>query len=90
MIDIVKVIDVKPVGRYRLRLTFSNGAEGERDFADVIAEGGRMVEPLADEVHFARVFVELGVLVWPNGFAVDSIALHDEMEAAGLLHRAAA
>lgn len=49
-----------------------------------------MVESLALEPTFARVFLELGVVVWPNGFALDSIALHDEMEAAGLLRKSAA
>jgi Protein of unknown function (DUF2442) len=90
MNEIVKVIGVRPLGGYRLHLKFSDGSEGERDFADVIAEGGQMVEPLADEVTFARVFLELGVLTWPNGFNLDSIALRDEMHAAGLLRKPAA
>jgi hypothetical protein len=30
------------------------------------------------------------VLTWPNGFDVDSIALHDEMKAAGVLRKPAA
>ncbi len=49
-----------------------------------------MVEPLRDSKFFARVFVELGTLTWPNGYDLDSIALHDEMQQAGLLHRTAA
>jgi Protein of unknown function (DUF2442) len=90
MNEIVKVVRVKPLGGYRLHLAFSDGSEGERDFADVIAEGGPMVEPLADESTFTRVFLELGVPTWPNGFDVDSIALHDEMREAGLLQKPAA
>ena len=90
MNDIIKVVSVASLGGHRLRIAFSNGSEGERDFADVIAEGGIMVEPLADERFFARVFIELGTLAWPNGFDLDSIALQDEMQAAGLLHRRAA
>jgi hypothetical protein len=39
---------------------------------------------------FARVFLQLGTLTWPNGFDLDSIALHDEMAAAGALRRTAA
>jgi hypothetical protein len=31
------------------------------------------------------VFIELGALTWPNGFALDPIALHDRMAAAGEL-----
>jgi hypothetical protein len=47
-----------------------------------------MVEPLRDPAYFARVFVENGVLTWPNGFDLDPIALHDEMKHAGELQAA--
>lgn len=90
MIEIVKITKVEPVGGHRLRLRFSDGAEGERDFSEIVGEGGPMVEPLRDPDFFARVFLELGTLTWPNGFDLDSIALHDEMKQAGLLHRTAA
>jgi hypothetical protein len=80
--EFVDVVRVQPIGGYRLLLAFSNGDEGERDFSDVIAEGGVMVEPLRDPAFFARVFIDDGVLAWPNGFDVDSIALHDEMRRA--------
>jgi len=85
MIDIIHVIKVEKLGGYRLRLRFSDGSEGERDFWDMIAEGGEMVEPLRDQAFFAGVFIECGVLMWPNGFALDSIALHMEMKEGGLL-----
>lgn len=74
----------------RLWLRFSDGCEGVRDLADILAEGGVMAEPLRDAAFFARVFVEMGVPTWPNGFAVDAIALHAEMAEAGLLSPAAA
>jgi len=90
MIELVKIIRVEKLGEYRLRLLFSNGTEGVRDFSDIIAEGGLMVEPLKDAHFFARVFLEYGTLTWPNGFDLDSIALHDEMKRAGLLRRTAA
>ena len=35
--------------------------------------------------YFQRVFVEDGVLTWPNGYDWDPIALHDEMNDAGEL-----
>jgi Protein of unknown function (DUF2442) len=90
MIEIVHVVKVEKLGGYRLRLRFSPGAEGERDFADIIAEGGEMVEPLRDPAFLARVFIECGVLAWPNGFDLDSIALHMEMKEKGLLRQTAA
>lgn len=90
MIDIVKIVKVEKLGGFRLRLRFSDGAEGEHDFSDVIAEGGPMIEPLRDPSFFAGVFLELGTLTWPNGFDLDSIALYDEMKKAGVLQRSAA
>jgi hypothetical protein len=90
MIEIVHVVRVEKLGAYRLRLGFSDGTEGERDFADLIAEGGEMVEPLRDPTFFARVFLDDGILTWPNGFDLDSIALHMEMNEKGLLRLTAA
>lgn len=90
MIDIVKIVKVELLGGYRLRLRFSDASEGERDFSDVVGEGGPMVDALRDQNLFAQVFLEFGTLSWPNGFDLDSIALHDEMQRAGLLHRTAA
>jgi hypothetical protein len=90
MIEIVHVVKVDRLGGYRLRLRFSDGTEGERDFSDMIGEGGEMVEPLRDPAFFSRIFIECGVLAWPNGFDIDSIALHMEMRERGLLRRSAA
>jgi len=90
MIEVVKVLRVEKLGSFRLRLQFSDGTEGVRDFSDVVAEGGTMIEPLKDPKYFARVFLQLGALTWPNGLDLDSIALHDEMKAAGALRRTAA
>jgi hypothetical protein len=90
MIEIIHVVKVKKLGGYRLGLRFSDATEGERDFTDMIAEGGEMVEPLRDPAFFARVFIECGVLTWPNGFDIDSIALHMEMKEQGLLRHTAA
>jgi hypothetical protein len=90
MIKVTKVVAVRVVEGQRLWLRFSDGSEGVRDFADVLAEGGQMVEPLREAAFFSRVFVEMGVPTWPNGFAVDAIALHAEMAEAGLLSPAAA
>jgi hypothetical protein len=90
MFELVDVTRVEPRGGYRLTVVFSDGTEGERDFADMIREGGEMVEPLRDPAFFARVFLDDGVLTWPNGFDFDSIALHTDMKERGLLRRTAA
>lgn len=90
MIDIIDVTEVRPLGNYRLFLRFSDGTCGEHDFADLIAEATPMTAPLRDPTVFARVFVELGVPTWPNGFDLDAIELHRVMQAAGELRRVAA
>jgi hypothetical protein len=90
MIAIVKVLKVQKVGGFRLRLRFSDGTEGVRDFSDIVNGAGSMVAPLRDPKFFARVFLQIGTLTWPNGFDLDSIALHDEMKDAGQLRKSAA
>jgi hypothetical protein len=86
-----KITSVKPRGGYRLLIGFSDGTEGERDFSDLIAEHGSLVQPLRDPTFFARAFTEDGNgLGWPNGLDLDAAALHHEMKAAGLLHETAA
>ncbi len=86
----IDVVSVKPLGGYRLRVAFSDGSAGEHDFSATAARDGEMVHPLKDPAFFARVFVELSALTWPNGFDLDPIALHDRMEAAGELTQEAA
>ena len=85
---LIKVRRAKSLGDYRLRIEFSADTIGERDFSFIRSENGEMLEPLKDLAYFRRVFVEDGVLTWPNGYDWDPIALHDEMKQAGLLHRA--
>jgi Protein of unknown function (DUF2442) len=84
----IDVIGVRPVGDHKLEIEFSDGTIGVRDFSFISEKTGPMVNPLKDPSYFARVFIEEGALTWPNGYDWDSLALHDEMKAAGLLRRA--
>jgi hypothetical protein len=86
----IDVVSVKSAGGFRLRVGFSDGSIGEHDFSSTVARSGEMVLPLKDPAFFARVFIELGALAWPNGFDLDPIALHDRMLAAGELTPVAA
>lgn len=85
MTEYVDVVAVKSLGDYRVWVQFSNGREGVRDFADMIEQGGQMVEPLRDKALFQQVYVHRFVPAWPNGFEIDATNLHLEMDAAGLL-----
>ena len=86
----IDVVSVKTLGNYRLRVGFSDGLIGVHDFTDIASRNGEMVRPLKDPSFFARVFVEMGALAWPNGYDLDPIALHERMAAAGELSREAA
>ena len=88
MSELIKVVSARAVSDTAIHVVFSNGTEGVRDYGDLLAEGGPMVEPLRDPAFFRRVFVSYGVPTWPNGFDVDAINLHDELRERGLLRRA--
>jgi hypothetical protein len=87
--SLIKVTKAEPIGGYRLRLHFSDGSTGERDFSDVVSGTGPMLEPLRAPSYFARVFVDLGTPTWPNGYDLAPNALYAEMSEAGLLRQAA-
>ena len=87
---IVDVIKLRPLDGHKLWVRFTTGEEGVMDYSALIFQGGPMVEPLRDKIFFARVFIEMGAPVWPNGFDVDAIGLYLEMQAAGLLNSAVA
>jgi Protein of unknown function (DUF2442) len=87
MIDVLRV---KALDDHRLRVRFSDGNEGVRDFSDIFAAGGPMVEPLKAPDYFARAFLEMGVPTWPNGFDLDPVNLYLRLRNAGALTKAAA
>ena len=86
----VDVLRLKALDGHRLWLRFSDGNEGIRDFSDLLAAGGPMVEPLKAADYFARVFALMGAPTWPNGFDVDQINLYMQLRDAGALTRVAA
>ena len=49
-----------------------------------------MVEPLKAKSYFDRVFVEMGVPTWPNGYDLDPIQLYMRLREAGALAPVAA
>lgn len=89
-IPLVDVVRLKALSAHRLWLLFSTGEEAEVDLSSLIAGSGVVVEPLKDPAYFGRVFIEMGVPTWPNGFDLDAINLYLECKAAGALRQAAA
>ena len=82
---LIEVRTAKALGGYRLAIEFSDDTIGERDFLLHCERNGADVGAFERPAYFRRVFVEGGVLTWPNGYDWDPIALHDEMREAGEL-----
>jgi hypothetical protein len=64
-----RVVSVRPVGGYRLELTFDDGASGIVDLDGWLIGSGGVMEPLGDHEFFQQVSVdeEAGTIHWPNG-----------------------
>lgn len=77
------VSKIKWLGGHRLHVVFSDGLAGEHDFSDLVSETGPMIDPLRDPRYFARVYLEGGAPIWPNGFDMCPDWLRREIEAAG-------
>lgn len=71
------IVEVQPVGDYRLRLRFEDGVEGEVDVAALVRFEG-VFAPLKDRGEFLKVAVnpELGTICWPGGADLDPDVLY--------------
>ncbi len=87
MVDVLKL---RPLEGHKLWLRFTDGSEGVRDFADILAQDGPMLSPLRSPEFFARVFIENGAPTWPNGYDIDPIKLYTDLRDSGVLTRTAA
>ena len=83
----IKLKSVESKGDYRLLLRFSDGTAGVYDFAPFVDAATEMTAPLADPSFFARHFIELGALAWPNGFDLSAGSLHQRLQDEGKLQR---
>ena len=83
----IKLTAIEPQPGYKLRLRFSDRTWGVFDFAPFVAANTEMTAPLADPAFFARCFIELGALAWPNGFDLSAESLHRKLRETGSLHQ---
>ena len=86
----IKLTAFEPKDGYRLLLQFSDGTWGVYDFAPFVDAATEMTAPLRDQEFFARCFIELGALAWPNGFDLSAGSLQRRLEETGELRRKAA
>src|SRR6266487_1197673 len=74
------IVEVRPLGGYRLYLRFEDGIAGELDFAGRL-RFEEVFAPLRDPTVFAQVRIhpELGTVVWPNWADLDPDVLYAEL-----------
>jgi len=66
---------------------FGDGSWGEFDLQPLIDRGTVLVDALKDDAYFARFFLELGALCWPNGLEFSGEGIYRKLRDAGALHR---
>lgn len=81
----IKLTEVESKGGYQLALRFSDGASGVFDFTQFVDAGTPMTEPLRDPAFFARHYIELGALAWPNGLDFSAGSLYRRLRDEGKL-----
>jgi hypothetical protein len=59
------VVEAEYRGAHKIRLVFSDGAEGTVSFRPWLK--GPVFEPLKDPEYFQRFFLDGGTVSWPNG-----------------------
>ena len=66
---IIEITRVRPLGGYRLELTFNDGAVKVVDFWPLLEDRKGLFETLKDRSFFSKVYVdqEAGTITWPNG-----------------------
>lgn len=84
-IKLVHAVRVSALPGHRLDLAFSDLSSGVVDLSGWVLSGGPMVQPLADETFFAKVFLEMGTPTWPNGCDADPTNMRMKLEASGQL-----
>jgi hypothetical protein len=61
---------------YQIKLKFNDGKEKVVDFLPYINRGGIFAE-LKDKTYFARFFIDLNTVCWPNGADVAPERLYE-------------
>lgn len=79
----IKIHHIEYLDGYCIKLWFSDGMHGVYDFAHFIQANTVMTQPLETPSFFRRGFLELGSLVWPNGFDLSAGSLYARLEELG-------
>lgn len=75
-----RVRSVSALPGYRLSVTCNDGTSGIIDMSALLySDNAGIYAALKDARLFQKVYIELGVLTWPNGADLDPLWMHDEI-----------
>lgn len=83
----IKIVHARALTDHSVHLEFSDGTEGDYDMSDLMQRDTEMTRPLHDPAFFARCFLELGALCWPNGLELSGPSLHRKLRERNALVR---
>lgn len=83
----IKIIKAETIGQTQLRLTFSDGTQGDYNLAPLLDKDTVLTRPLKSPEYFNAHFIELGALCWRNGLELSPAALHCELQNSNKLTR---
>lgn len=84
----IKIVKAEYIDQYRIRLTFSDGKQGEHDLSPILAKDTELTRPLVAPENFKAFFLELGALCWKNGLELSPSSIYRELQSAGKLSTA--
>ena len=79
------VVEVRPLGGYRLFIRFDDGVQGEVDVSSFVEFDG-VFEPLRDPAKFAEAYVDSETVCWPNHLDLAPELLYERVSSATAAH----
>ena len=80
-----RVTHVEPLPKFRLRVRFVDGLEGEVDMSALVnSKKAGVFAALSDPMLFDQVRVELGAVTWPGELDLAPDAMHAEIKKSGI------
>lgn len=76
--EIVRVVSVKPLVNYTLKIKLSNGRSGIFDVSKFVGKG--VFKKLKDPEYFRRVSLSRGTITWPDEQDIDPELIEMELQ----------
>ena len=83
----IKLIQATAQSDFCMKLVFSDHSWGVLDFKPTLRRTGSLLEPLRDPSYFARCFINMGAVCWPNGLELGAESLRQKLQNADALHK---